>query len=104
MGNLNSANFRGANLHLANLNSANLHLANLNSANLNSTNLIESQNLTPSQIKSACNWSQAFYKGNWNQAQWKWIVARQANQEFIQQLKQDKTSNYQKPIDCSIWQ
>ena len=101
--NLNSANFRGANLHLANLNSANLHLANLNSANLHSTNLIESQNLTPSQIKSACNWSQAFYKGNWNQAQWKWIVDRPANQQYIEQLQQDQASEPEQPVDCSRW-
>ena len=41
-------------------------------ANLKNANLIEARNLTPPQIKSACYWEKAFYKGNWDNKNYKW--------------------------------
>ena len=102
--NLTEANLTEANLHFANLIKADLHSTNLIEANLHSTNLIEAQNLTPSQIKSACYWTKAVYKANWNQVQWKWIVNHQANQQYIEQLQQDQASEPDKPVDCSRWE
>ncbi len=57
--------------------------------NLQVPNLINKKYLTSSQIKSACFWDQAIYKGNWNKQQRTWIVDEKANQEYIQQLRQD---------------
>ena len=69
--------------------------------NLENSYLIEVQNLTFSQIKLACNWELAFYKGHYDKENVKWIVYDQDNQEYIQQLKQDKNSDPQIPVDCS---
>ena len=98
-----STDFSAANLSHANLSYANLSYANLSRADLISTDLSHAQNLTLSQIKTACNWSQAFYKSNWNNETRKWIVNKEANQQFIQQLQQDKDSDPKTPVDCSEW-
>ena len=107
--NLSSADLIGTDLSNANLSSANLSNANLSYANLSSTDLISTdlshaQNLTLSQIKTACNWSQAFYKSNWNNETRKWIVNKEANQQFIRQLQQDRDSDPKQPNDCSEWE
>ncbi len=112
--NLESANLIGTNLFLVNLKSANLESANLESAklffaslksaNLKSAYLIEVQYLTPSQIKLACDWEKALYKGHYDNKNNQWIVDEQANQQYIEQLKQDKTSDPQEPVDCSMWE
>ena len=103
--NLASANLFRANLVRANLASANLFRANLASANLASANLIESKNLIPSQIKLACYWEKAIYKGHFdNKNFFKWIVDDKANQQYIEALKQDKASDPKKPVDCSEWE
>jgi len=76
-------------LHSADLRKANLRSANLRSANLNRANLIKAKKLTPSQIKSACNWEKAIYK--------------EANQQYIDRLFKDKASDPSEPVDCSQW-
>ncbi len=103
--NLDSADLKGANLHRANLNSAdlnfaNLEQANLEQANLDHANLIEVHNLTPSQIKSACSWQTAIFRGEFAPEQKTWRVDEKLNQQYIEQLKQDKASNPKYPIDC----
>ena len=98
------ADLSSANLIRANLSSADLSSANLSSADLQSANLIEAKNLTPSQIKSACYWEKAFYKGSWDNENYKWIVDKKANTEYIEELKQDKNSAPERPVDCSKWE
>ena len=103
--NLNRADLSDADLYLANLNGANLNGANLNGANLNGANLksaylIEVQNLTPSQIKSACHWESAFYEGDFDNENDAWIPDKKTNQQYIDQLKQDQASNPEEPVDC----
>ena len=97
------ANFQGANLSQTYFYRANFDQSNLYGANLHGAHLIEAQNLTPAQIKSACNWSTAIYKGVWSSRRSKWVIDRAANQQFIQKLKQDKDSDLKKPVDCSEW-
>ena len=103
------ADFEYTYFHLANLSHthfyrANFDHANLYRANLDGAHLIEAQNLTNAQIKSACNWSKAIYKGVWSPPQSKWVVDEKANQQFIQQLQQDKNSDPKQPVDCSEWE
>ena len=100
--NLKNTNFFKANLYRTNLSNTNLKNANLKSANLNSAILIHTQNLTPTQIKLACNWENAFYKGKLDYYS-TWIIDEKANQQFIRQLQQDKESDPKQPIDCSKW-
>ena len=102
--NLESANLISAKLSSANLESANLISANLESANLSSAKLIEAQNLTQSQIKSACYWKKAIYKGHWDNKQYKWVIDKEANQQYIDRLFKDKASDPYKPVDCSRWE
>lgn len=102
------ADFAQAYFHRANLSRAyfyrtNFHQVNFYGANLQGAHLIESQNLTPTQIKSACNWETAVYKGIWKMNKFRWEVDKQANQQFILQLQQDKNSDPQKQVDCSEW-
>lgn len=101
--NLYSANLDHANLKSAYLKNTNLYRANLHSANLDHAYLIKAKNLTPAQIKSACNWSQAFYQGKFEPDKLAWIVDEKANQQFIQQLQQDFDSDPKTPVDCSEW-
>ena len=103
------ADFENAYFHLANLSHtyfyrANFKHTNLYRANLHNSHLIEAQNLTPTQIKSACNWDTAIYKGVWSSEHSKWIPDKQANQQFIQQLKQDRDSDPESDVNCSEWE
>ncbi|MGK7935196.1 MAG: pentapeptide repeat-containing protein [Xenococcaceae cyanobacterium] len=98
------ADLSDANLEQAQLSHAYFHRANLKEANIFRANLIDAKHLSPSQIKSACYWSQAIYKGEWDRAQRKWIVDRQANQQYIDQLQQDKASDPKEPVDCRQWE
>ncbi|MDJ0678697.1 MAG: pentapeptide repeat-containing protein [Xenococcaceae cyanobacterium MO_167.B52] len=112
--NLSEANLNGAdldhatlfdaNLNGATLNGANLNRVNLNFANLNFANLIEAKNLTPSQIKLACYWEKAFYKGSWDNENGEWVVDQKANQEYIEELKKDQSSNPKEAAYCIHWQ
>ena len=101
--NLPNANFNNTNLKNANLALANLRNANFESANLSFAYLINTKHLKPTQIKSACHWQTAFYQGDWDSEQAKWIVNEQANQQYIEQLKLDKASDPKEPVDCSRW-
>ncbi|MDJ0680104.1 MAG: pentapeptide repeat-containing protein, partial [Xenococcaceae cyanobacterium MO_167.B52] len=112
--NLSGANLRYANLRYANLFGANLSGTNLFGANLSGVNfsgadlryadLIETQNLTPSQIKSGCYWEKAFYKGIWDQEKFEGIVDEKANAEYIEELKKDQDSDPKEAVDCSRWE
>ena len=102
------ADFTQAYLHRANISNAyfyrtNFQQTNFYGANLQGAYLIETQNLTPTQIKSACNWEKAIYKGVWKMDKFRWEVDEKANQQFIQQLQQDKDSDPHKLVDCSEW-
>ena len=110
---LSYSNLSDANLEYADLNGAELELTNIGSsnfhgANLNNVILIVPDGLDKSykaqinaQIKSACNWQQAIYKANWKKG--KWIVNEVVNQQYIEQLKQDKASDPKEVVDCSRW-
>ena len=52
------------------------------STNLRGTHLIEAKNLTFSQIKSACHWEKAIYKGIWDTNKFKWVTDKAANQKI----------------------
>ena len=94
----------------ADLKEANLSEANLQEANLKKAKLNEAKNLTNQQIKSACFWDQAKYKGEWD---WDketkiWLPkndqAELENTNFIEDLKKDKSSDPEEPVDCSsLW-
>ncbi len=98
-----SADLTGANLTGADLTKADLTGANLTGANLTGAKLdeIENNNLTRSQIKLACNWDQAFYI--YEQVSNTWKLNETINQLYIEQIKQDKTSDPQEPANCSKW-
>ena len=96
--NLEDANFIFAdlsrsNLRNANLSSANLSNANLSNANLSNANLVRAKNLSNTQIKSACFWEKAIFANE-----------EQANQQKIEEIRQDKASDPTIPPDCSRWE
>lgn len=119
--NLYNANLVGTNLLNANLRGANLTVAifeddsiikngiatskaSINGANLKGAFLINTEDrIKDSQIKSACFWEQAIYKGNWDEKAEKWIVDKEANQKYIEQLKQHQSSDPKQQPDCSKW-
>ena len=100
---LEDVNLAQANLYRTNLSHANLKRVNLERANLERAFLINTQHLTSSQIKSACNWETAYYQGHFDADYEQWIVNTQANQQFIEQLHLDKDSEPKQPVDCSQW-
>ena len=67
------------------------------------------ENLTPEQIKSACFWDKVIYKGEWvwNQKTGTWVPKNQQDREdndnYIKELKKDKSSDPEQPVDCSRW-
>ena len=81
----------------------NLQDADLEGANLKQTFLIEVTNLTPKQIKLACFWDKAIYKGGWNWEKNSYVVKEPDNTNFIEKLKQDKLSDPKNSVDCSKW-
>ena len=107
--NLESAYLKGANLKDANLKDANLELAHLKGANLESAHLkganLERAKLSNTQIKSACFWESAiFTESDWNEKEQKWVAKdEQANQQKIEQIRQDKASDPTNPPDCPKW-
>ncbi len=76
------ANLRSANLQQAKLRGANLEKAALENAFLQQADLSKVKNLTPKQIKSACNWQKAKF-----------------DQEFESKLKKEPDQE----VDCSFW-
>ena len=117
--NLQGAALRGANLQQANLGGANLQQAYLLGANLQGANLQGAflrganlqlavlvdlvENLTHKQIKNACLWKKAIYKGKWNNEKKTWIAIEPDNTNFIEGLKKDKSSDPKTPVDCKVW-
>ncbi|WP_353735012.1 pentapeptide repeat-containing protein [Okeania sp. SIO2C2] len=131
--NLSQANMIGtkftkANLGGTNLSEANFDLVNLDGANLRGAYLFNAKNLTNAQIKLACNWKEATYVKSTIQTnnintlfqenidtisdkridttrfEFQWIAEnKQANQERIKEIEQDKDSDPEIPPDCSIW-
>lgn len=101
--NLEAVNLEEANLYRTNLGNANLKNTNLERANLSSAILIDTKNLTPTQIRSACNWEKAFYKGKFDYEYSEWIIDRQANEQFIRQLQEAEASDSKQPVDCNKW-
>lgn len=100
---LSNTNFAKTNLYRTDLGNANLAEANLKNANLTYANLKSAKNLTPTQIKSACNWEKAYYKGRFDHEYSEWIIDKAANEQFIKQLQQDFDSTPKQPVDCSKW-
>ena len=104
--NLQGANLQGANLIDATLidvyfPGANLEGANLYGANLYGANLEVTKDLTKKQIKGACFWKQAIYKGNFDYKKQTWVVDKKANQQYIEELKQHDDSDPDREPDCS---
>ena len=104
LANLEKADLVLANLQQADLVWANLQQARLGKANLQQAYLEGAENLTPQQIKSACFWSEAIYKGKWNQEKKAWKPVEPDNTNYIEELKKDKASDPKEPVDCSSWE
>ena len=102
--NLQQVVLESANLQQASLFRANLQQASLKSANLQQAILVEVQNLTPEQIKSACFWETAIYKGEYDDVKEAFVVIEPDNTDFIENLKKDISSDPEEPIDCSDWE
>jgi len=127
--NMIGINFTEANLGGVNLSEANFDLANLDGANLRGTYLFNAKNLSNAQIKLACNWKEATYVKSTIQEdnidtlfeenidtiseqridtrrfEFQWIPEnKQANQERIKEIEQDKSSDPEIPPDCSQWE
>ena len=99
---LKNVNFLSADLTSANLSGADLTSANLKSSNISSSRLYGVNNLSNIKIKSACFWEKAiFTEWEWNQKEKKYVaIDEQANQEKIEEIRQDKGSDPKKPPDC----
>ncbi len=102
--NLQEADLGYANLQEADLRSANLQEADLRSANLQQAYLGEAENLTHKQIKSACFWETAIYKGEYNFEKEAYVAIEPDNTEFIEKLKNDSSSDPEEPIHCTYWE
>ncbi len=100
---LRYAKLQGAKLGYAKLQGADLRYAKLQGANLQKANLLRAENLTPKQIKSACFWDKAIYKGEWNDEKEAYVAIEPDNTNFIEELKQDKSSDPKEKPDCSYW-
>jgi hypothetical protein len=106
---LAEANLQQADLTKANLQQADLAEANLQQANLAGANLTGRKNLTSEQIKSACNWDEAIYEGEWH---WEektetWVPNneqdKQTNINYREKLKKDNKTDPTRKPDCSRW-
>ena len=56
-----------------------------------------------SHLFETCNWEKAFYKGQFDNEYEEWIIDKQANQQFIQQLQQDSNSDPEESVSCNKW-
>ena len=104
--NLKNAYLVKANLQNANLWGANFKNANLGYANLENAYLEMEHNLTLTfrQIKSACLWDKAIYRGKWDEEKEALIAIEPNNTNFIEELKNDTASEPKEPPDCSRWE
>ena len=78
--------------------------ADLSEANLQDADLSEAKNLTSTQIKSACSWQEAIYRGMWNYEKKTYVATEPDNTNFIEELKKDKSSYPRQTPDCSLWE
>ena len=106
--NLHQANLREVNLRQANLSGVNLQQANLKGANLHQANLKgvileKAINLNFKQLKSACFWEEAIYKGGWNSEKATLTPIEPDNTKFIEEVKQYSSSDNENSIDCTLW-
>ena len=109
---LTGANFRYANLYGNDLlNVALSNISDLTGANLSdvaiSNDIVakpESHRSEIKLIKSACNWEEAVYTLKPNTGFLLDSIDRTANQQYVEQLKQDTASDPENPVDCSKWQ
>lgn len=101
--NLLLADFSNANLEIADLEGADFSHANFSYANLRNAYLKDTKNKTNSQIKLACFWQKAIYKGNKDERQKKSVVDSEANQRYIYQLKKDESSDPKYEVNCTNW-
>ncbi len=107
--NLTGIDLSGADLRKANLSGANLSGVNLSEANLSGVNLFNIKSLSNAQIKLACNWKEAIYVNSRISKDKNIFITRipidkQANQDRIKEIEQDKDSDPENPPDCSIWE
>ena len=86
---LGLADLREANLKGANFRGAKLTLTNIGGANLDGANFVEAKDLVHAKIKSACFWEKAIYKSDKNE-----------NQKFIEEVKNDSSSNPKELPEC----
>ena len=100
-------NFTNANLQKAIFGAyTNLEDSNFQGANLTNATFIKTENLTPTQVKSACNWEQAIYNFASERNPFPLQITkadRLASQKYINNLKQDRASDPRNPIDCDRW-
>lgn len=75
--------------------------ADLSKANLCQAVFESTKNLTNKQIKSACFWEKAIYKSEFRREGW--VAIEPDNTNFIEELKEDKSSDPEELIDCSWW-
>ncbi len=106
---LQDAFLADANLQDAFLARTNLQDAGLWRANLQGAFLLDTKGLTHRQIKVACFWDEAIYKGEFihqrgisNQKK-DYVVKELENIKFIEKLKQETSSNPTNRPDCSRW-
>lgn len=99
---LSGARLSWANLSVADLRGADLRGASLGGADLRGADLFKATGLTNKQIKSACYWDKAVYTDpDWDDKRKAWIVKDDnANQRKIKEIREDKASDPQQPVDC----
>ncbi|MGD1808008.1 Uma2 family endonuclease [Dapis sp. BLCC M126] len=98
---LTLANLSGADLSGAYLREANFSDADLSRTNLRGAHLFNAIRLSNAQIKLACNWKEAIYVKS-TIVQDKVVPEdKQANQERIKEIEQDKDSDPEIPPNCS---
>ena len=107
--NLSNGNFWGAVFGNADLSGADLSRAYFGNsyfgqANFTNTYLIDAKRFDSSDIKLACYWEKAIYKGHYDNKKQQWIIDKEANQQYIEQLKKDKDSAPTEPVNCSKWE
>lgn len=100
---LSGADLLGADLLEANLSGVNLLEVNLLGANLLGADLSGAKNYTDRQIKSACNWDKVIYKVKYNSEKQLFITSEPENTKFIEDLKNDSSSDPIEFPDCSRW-
>ena len=101
---LSGAYLFGADLSGADLSGVNLIEADLRAVNLQDAFLVGIENLISEQIKSACFWDMAIYKGEWNGEKRAFVAIEPDNTNFIENLKKDTTSDPDESPDCSRWE